>query len=251
MKNIFKFLGIIALAAVIGFSFVACGGGGKVILTEGSHGFAGDGVIFGLEKEKMYIVRVQGDTDDFFAVQANGTFHYGPPTLGYIFESEGEDVLQPLEFNTINLLTNGVTYTVYMVIDADGGVLADAKSRNAILDWSEEIPEDFTIDLNHGNKEGTTSILFYLGLDNVIGGRAGTANLKKEDQSYVIGIGDWDAEEREGSDGTITWVITPDKEKENEFSNTGAFAARAKANFFELNTLNEFNQYTMSFDDGT
>jgi hypothetical protein len=71
MKTTFKMLGIIALAAIIGFSFIACGDGG------GGGGGGGGGSYLGTEPGEIVndaqVYTINDDDDDFEFVKFTGT----------------------------------------------------------------------------------------------------------------------------------------------------------------------------------
>jgi hypothetical protein len=201
MKNIFKFLGIIALAAVIGFSFVGCGA--RVIeLADGSQGIAGDGEITRLTSGRNYIGIVDGD---IYNIAWNGTLGWLASDLTEAVQNiNGESpfmginpilAIAPLDAGVqwITGLTNGETYDIYIfvganpggnpidfeplewddVIGTNPGAVGETFGKNAIIDLSDPgsgwvTGESIQVIRGAGAADGLTRLIFYVGTANPV-----------------------------------------------------------------------------------
>jgi hypothetical protein len=258
MKNILKFLGIIALTAVIGFSFIACGGDDLVVLAPGSQGIAGDGQIDGLSSGSRYIIQIG---NDFFGIRGNGTIHFGAGTMEEAIEQALDGTGLQAGVYSIFYLENGTTYNVFMVFppitndDTIGGIGADiyAYGKNAIIDASDtatgwELDEIVEIVRGAGRETNDTTIIFFYGEKVVIAG-------DEENINELL----WDADEEDFVD-EVTVLFADDVFFEisagidggilDEFQPRGArVVARDGDTYFSITGLGIFNEITILKDD--
>jgi hypothetical protein len=266
MKNILKFLGIIALTAVIGFSFIACGGDDLVVLAPGSQGIAGDGQIDGLSNGSQYVIQIG---NDFFGIKSNGTIHFG---VGRIEEAVTQSVPLDIGVYSIFYLENGTTYNVFElhVDDADaggdetiGGIGTDfyAYGKNAILKLHLlAATNSVEIIRGAGRETNDTTLIFLVdtaaGIEVILG--------DDDDDSNLL----WDAEAAEGDGAFVSRYVTMDTGAvatanrrwyevavgidapnaiDDEFQPRGArVVARADQRFFSITGLGIFNEITIT-----
>jgi hypothetical protein len=181
MKNTIKFLGIIALVAVIGFSIAACSDPSytqaptSVVLASGSHGTPGNAEIFDLQDGEEYMLTRGNNFLNWFVLDAAGEYDADTPrslvpalaftaALGGGVTEVGNDVL------------NGMIYNIFRVfVAADGETLGpggDMDNRNDTSDTPAEIGgngRNAIVDLRGLGDDEAISIIRAMDGEDVIG----------------------------------------------------------------------------------
>ncbi|MCL2792001.1 MAG: hypothetical protein FWD87_02820 [Spirochaetaceae bacterium] len=131
MKNTIKFLGIIALVAVIGFSIAACSNDPSytlaptsVVLAYGSHGEPSNVEIYDLMPGFSYVFTRGNNNNSWSALNASGEFvGGGTGTVWSLAQAIGQATDLGAGVTTVqSSLLNGQTYNIFRVFEAAGAV---------------------------------------------------------------------------------------------------------------------------------
>jgi hypothetical protein len=136
MKNTIKFLGIIALVAVIGFSIAACSNDPSytlaptsVVLAYGSHGEPSNVEIYDLMPGSRYVFTRGNNNNSWYALTASGEFAVGGTVWSL---SQAIPQSANLVGTTVqSKLLNGQTYNIFRVLTPTAATFVDTAPAGA------------------------------------------------------------------------------------------------------------------------